>query len=374
MARERTVRQQVEQGETPEITRTTRDHDELREQLRGWLSTKVEDAEITELGVPDNGMSSETVLFGASWTQGGETVGAELVARLAAAEDAVPVFPTYDLELQWKTIELVGRHTEAPVPRLRWLETDPSVIGSPFFVMDRAHGEVPPDVMPYPIESSLLERSAEEQRQLQDASVDVLAEIHRTPVGEHTAFLEYDQPGDTVLRRHVNHWKQYATFARQGRSIPLLDEAEAWLEANWPEAADARDPALSWGDARIGNMMFDGVEPVAVFDWEMAALAPVEVDLGWMSFLHTFFQDITVDLGLPGMPDFMDAEDVAERYRQASGLDIEDLHWFRTYCAYRHGAIMVRVIDRQVHFGDTEPADDPQEAILHRNRLREMIS
>ena len=66
--------------------------------------------------------------------------------------------------------------------------------------------------------------------------------------------------------------------------------------------------------------------------------------------------------------------DVAARYRETSGSEIDDLHWFRTYAAYRHAAIMVRVIDRQIHFGDTEAAEDPEEAILHRNRLREMIA
>jgi aminoglycoside phosphotransferase (APT) family kinase protein len=361
-------------AEAPEITRTTRDHAELRRQLRDWLATVVEDADITELGVPDNGMSSETVLFGASWTEDGETVEAELVARLAAAEDAIPVFPSYDLAGQYRAIRLVEEHTDAPVPHLRWLEEDPSVLGSPFFVMNRAHGEVPPDVMPYPIDSFVLELSADDQRRLQDASVDVLAEIHRTPVGAHTEFLEVDQPGDTALRRHVNHWLEYARWVRAGRTIPVLDEAEAWLQAHWPEEADRREPALSWGDARIGNMMYRGTEPVAVFDWEMAGIAPVEVDLGWMSFIHTFFQDITTDLGLPGMPDFMRAEDVADRYRVTSGIDVEDLHWFRTYAAYRHGAIMVRVIDRQIHFGDAEADEDPEAAILHRARLREMIA
>ncbi len=361
-------------AERPEITRTTRDHGELRRQLEEWLGTRVEDAEVTELGVPDNGMSSETVMFTARFTDGGRREEAELVARLAAAEDAVPVFPTYDLALQWNTMQLVAEHTDAPVPGLRWLEEDPSVLGTPFFVMDRAHGEVPPDVMPYPIESTLLERPPEEQRRLQDATVDVLAEIHRTPIGESTSFLELDQPGDTALRRHFNHWRDYAEWVHQGRDIPLLDEAEAWLDANWPTEADARPPALSWGDSRIGNVMYDGLEPIAVFDWEMAGIAPVEVDLGWMSFIHTFFQDITVELGLPGMPDFMLAEDVAARYSETSGREIDDLHWFRTYAAYRHAAIMVRVIDRQIHFGDTEAAEDPEEAILHRNRLREMIA
>ena len=92
-----------------------------------------------------------------------------------------------------------------------------------------------------------------------------------------------------------------------------------------------------------------------------------------MTFLHTFFQDITEVLELPGMPDFMDPHDVAARYELTSGTQVGDLHWFRTWAAYRHAAIMVRVIDRQVHFGDAEPKP-ADEAIMHSKRLEEMIS
>lgn len=357
----------------PEITRSTRDHGELRGILERWLGGVVEEPTISELRVPGNGMSSETVLFDATWTEDGETVSAELVTRLAASEDAVPVFTDYDLVSQFRVIERVGEHTDTPLPRLRWLEEDPSVLGSPFFVMDRVEGEVPPDVMPYPIESFLLDATAADQRRLQDATVDVLAEIHRTPLGDDTRYLELDQPGDTALRRHVNHWLGYAQWVRQGRTIDLLDRSEKWLEANWPASADRRDPALSWGDARIGNVMYRDFEPVAVFDWEMAGVAPVEVDIGWMTFLHTFFQDITEALELPGMPEFMDPDDVAARYEASSGQAVEDLHWFRTWAAYRHAAIMVRVTDRQIHFGEGEPSP-PEERIMHSARLEEMIS
>ena len=34
----------------------------------------------------------------------------------------------------------------------------------------------------------------------------------------------------------------------------------------------------------------DGVNPVAVLDWEMACIAPRILDVGWMCFMHTFFE------------------------------------------------------------------------------------
>lgn len=363
----------------PEITRTTRDIGDLRARLERWLNSRVREASISELEVPENGMSSETVLFEATWTDDDETSSAELVARLAAADDAVPAFPDYDLAKQAKVMELVGRTTTAPVPRVRWFEADTTHLGCEFFVMDREHGVVPPDVMPYPIESSLLDAHENDQRRLQDSSVDVLAEIHRIPL-EHspdsvqsTAFLEFDEPGETALRRHFNHWVGYERWACSGHSIGLLDRTREWLEANWPTRADEQEPVVSWGDARIGNMMYRDFTPVAVLDWEMAGIAPREVDLGWMCFLHTFFQDITIQLGMPGMPDFMRPDDVANRYALVSGVTPVDLEWFLVYAAYRHAAIMVRIYDRQIHFGQAEPEAGGEAAIFHRDTLAAMI-
>jgi hypothetical protein len=76
--------------------------------------------------------------------------------------------------------------------------------------------------MPYTMDGYMLEATDDERRRMQDASVDVVAEIHRTPVGDDTAFLEYDQPGDTALRRHFAHWKGYTRWVAAGRDIPLL--------------------------------------------------------------------------------------------------------------------------------------------------------
>jgi aminoglycoside phosphotransferase (APT) family kinase protein len=228
--------------------------------------------------------------------------------------------------------------------------------------------------MPYPIESFLLDAGPGDRQKLQDLSIEVVAEIHKTPIGtEESAFLEYDYPGETALRRHVNSWIEYRDWVVGDRDIPLINEAFQWLEDNWPTEADQRPPVLSWGDSRIGNMMYRDFEPVAVFDWEMAGIAPPEVDLGWMSYMHKFFQDVTVDLGLPGMPDYMDPGEVRDKYMEASGREISDLHWFRVYNAARHAAIMMRITDRQVFFGEAEPSD-PEVAIVHSRPLREMIS
>jgi aminoglycoside phosphotransferase (APT) family kinase protein len=366
-------------GDEP-IQVSTRDDDELRDRLGGWLATRLGDgtgtaAAITAFDRPQgNGMSSDTVLFDASWTEAGEPARGSFVARLAPSGDAFPVFPTYDLEAQARVMRLVGERTAVPVPTVRWFEGSADNLGTPFLVMDRVDGQVPPDVMPYPMGSWVSEATDTERDALQAASVELLAGIHgieATP--DELAFLDPGGPGATPLRRHLDAERAYYRWVCDGLDTPLLDRAFAWLDDHWPEDADAADPVLSWGDARIGNVIYQGVTPVGVLDWEMASLGPREIDLGWMIFLHRFFQDMAEDFGMAGLPTFFAPAAVAETYAAASGHAPRDLDWFITYAATRHGVIMTRVMGRQVHFGERDMPDDPEEFILHRAALERLL-
>jgi aminoglycoside phosphotransferase (APT) family kinase protein len=363
-------------------TTSTRDRDVLHRRLTAWLSTRVEQPEISELVVPEsNGMSSETLLFEASWNNcgadaggnGGGRVTQRCAARLSPDPAALPVFPVYDLERQFRVMALVGAHTSVPVPRTLWFEPDPDAIGTPFFVMERVDGQVPPDIMPYPFGSWLSEAAPNDQRRLQDASVRVLANLHGADLNaDELAFLELSRPGSTALRRHVAEQVAfYEWVVSDGVRSPLIERTFAWLEEHWP--ADDSGSGISWGDARIGNIIFRDFEPVAVLDWEMVATGPPEIDLGWMIYLHRFLDDIALQAGLPGMPDFMRLGDVATAYASMSGHVPRDLGFFTIYAALRHAIVMSRVARRQLHFGELEMPDNPDDLIMHRETLEQML-
>ena len=138
-----------------------------------------------ELGVPSgNGMSSETLLFEASWKDGGVRKSESLVARVAPDPAAAPVFEAYYLDRQYRAIQEVRELTAVPVPNLRWLETDRSVLGEQFFVMDRVDGVVPTDLPPYALAGWVAEGTPEQRQRLQDTSVKVLADLHAIPDAE----------------------------------------------------------------------------------------------------------------------------------------------------------------------------------------------
>lgn len=354
----------------PRPRTTTRDREDLTRRLTAWLGTRLPGAKAVRVTVPEsNGLSSETLLFELDHP---EPPVRACALRLAADPAAYTVFPVYDMARQYRTMRLVAEHSDLPVPRVLWLEEDPGPLGAPFFVMERVRGRVPPDVMPYTYEGNWLHAADDAERErLEAASVALLARLHDQVPPEEAEFLALPGEGD-ALRRHVTAQRTYYDWVVDGRArSPLIEAAFDRLEELWP-----RDPGhavLNWGDARIGNVVYDGFEPVAVLDWEMAALAPREVDLGWTVYLHRFFQDLTVAFGQRGLPDFLRRDRVEARYARLTGHTPRDMDFYTLYAALRHAIVMLRIAYRQVHFGEASVPADPDTLILHHGSLRAMV-
>lgn len=357
-----------------EMRRSSRQPAELVRGLQDWLRVRHPDAEITELHrSTDTGMSSDTVLFDASWSDDGPAGGLRrerLVARLAPFPQDVPIFPAYDLERQFRLITTIGERTSVPVPSGLWYEPDPSVLGTEFFVMAHVDGQVPPDLLPYNFgDSWLYSATPQQQGTLQDSTVDLLARLHELgPL----PFLEFDDPGRSALRRHLAHtsaWYEYV--ARTATRSPLLERALRWLDENQPQESAA---VTLWGDARIGNVIYDGFEPAAVLDWEMAANGPRELDVAWCVYAHRGFEDLARSLGLGGMPHFLRREDVVARYEAATGTTLGDLDWFETYAAVQFAIVYLRVNCRAVHFGEREMPEEIDELLYNREPLERMLA
>jgi aminoglycoside phosphotransferase (APT) family kinase protein len=362
------------QGTRP--TTSTRDYEDMRARLSRWLEGRLpQDAapSVSSIKTPTStGMSSETLLFDAAWQDGDQAVSKACAARLRPDMSAVPVFPTYDLEMQYRLMGLVRERTRLPVPQTLWFEADPLPLGSPFFVMERIDGEAPPDIMPYVFGSWLKDAAREDQDRVQHAAVGMLAALHAMPfTDDEVGFLTGHATGDTALRRHFNALWSYYRWVVGDQHFPTIERGFGYLDDHWP---DSEGPTVvSWGDARIGNILWRDFAPVAMLDWEMASLAPREVDLAWMIYLHWFFQDLAAGYGVPGMPEFMDHNVVAASYEELSGYSPRDMAWFELYAALRHGVIMTRCMQRSVHFGESPPPNDIEELTTNRDAIQRMM-
>jgi len=364
-------------SEVARPTTSRRDLGDLKQRLERWVARQLPagaEPRVSALEMPaSNGMSSDTVLFDLVWREAGDTRTEALVARVAPEPSAVPVFRVYDLDRQFQVMRLVAAKTPVPIPRLYWSEPDSAPLGVPFFVMDRVEGQVPPDLMPYNFGSWLSEATAAEQARLQESSVRLLAQLHAIENAEHTfAFLKFKHPQPTALGRHVAEQWAFYEWMVDGLRVPLIERGFAWLQEHWPR--EEGPTVLSWGDARIGNIMYRQFEPVAVFDWEMAALGPCELDLGWFIYLHRFFEDIAANAGLPGMPHFLRRDDVATTYESLTRHTPRDLDFYTMYSALRQGIIMARIQRRAIHFGEATMPADVDDLIMHRATLEAMLA
>jgi len=355
---------------------STRDRDDIAERLARWLR-KVTDADdqpaVHPLDGPvKGGLSSETLLFDIAWTTGSQRHERRVVVRLPPPADAWPVFPTYELGRQAAAMDVVGHSSSIPVPEIFWYEPDPEPIGAPFIVMQRVDGIAAPDYMPYTWGSWVTELARVERAQAADRCIDVLAAIHDIHVTSALVdVLELREFDGSPLRRHFDSERARYEWARDGRHFPTIERGFDVLEAHWPEWE--HDARIGWGDARLGNILWSGVEPTAVLDWEMVALTPPEVDLSWMVFFAEYFQRSAERRELPGIPGFLARDSAVARYEQVTGLEVQHFDWYLCYSAVREAIVSLRTMGRAVHFGELATPDDPEGLILDREFVVELI-
>ncbi|MBS1847622.1 MAG: phosphotransferase family protein [Actinobacteria bacterium] len=357
---------------------------EFAGRLRGWLADRLPDGSDPQVGPLDttgaNGMSSDTVLFDATWSSADGTLRPErhrhhLVLRTAPDADATPVFPRYDLEAQFATLAGVAENSAVPVPKVWWCETDPEVLGRPFFVMSRASGHVPPDVLPYTFGDNWVADGTEGDRAaMQRSMVEVLAGIHGIDdAASRFSRLRLPTGGPTALARHLADTTDWYTWSCRDSSRSLL--VESALERLTDTLPDDPGPTvLCWGDARIGNVVFDGFDPVGVLDWENAVLGPREIDVMWLTYSHTVFQDLATGLGAKGLPRFLRLDDVAATYQDLTGHVLVNLDWHALFAATRWAIVFLRTGAREAAVTGRPLPDDGDTLLHNRPSLERLLA
>lgn len=158
------------------------------------------------------------------------------------------------------------------VPRMVVACTDSSVIGAPFYLMERKDGNVIRLDIPAAYDNPA------GRRRIAEEMIDALAELHA--VDWQAAGLTGKPEG--FLARQLKRWSsQWELTQPRTRPLPGLDALTDWLRSNMPEE---QPPTIVHGDYKMDNVMFAPDEPklIAIFDWEMATIGDPLADLGWL--------------------------------------------------------------------------------------------
>ncbi len=323
--------------------------------LRGWYADRFperDDLDIVDIDIPvATGFSNETVFFTVTWTESGAAHTERQVARIEPAGGAL--FPTQtdhcavSVGLQHRVMATVAAHGSAPMPPLLGHETDPAVLGQPFFVMGFVDGRIPADNPRYSLEGFLVdEATPAERRTMVESGLEAMASIHSIDWrAAGLGWLDASGIGEPTTSVQLDVYRRGAHSDLAGRQHPVLDAAFGWLEANDP--ADDRI-GLSWGDARIGNIIWQDYRPAAVVDWEAAALSPTEADVGWWLMFDRMTFD---DMDATRMPGYPTRDEMIAHYEQVSGREVRTPHYWEVFATMRFCAIFVGLGDRLAESG-----------------------
>lgn len=324
--------------------------------LRDWLAGRITDAsdvEITALSIPQSsGMSMTTVLFTAAWTRAGERESADLVARVEPTGSSL--FENPDVEREYALLDALSSNTDLPLPPVRYLETDPAVLGGRFMVMDRARGQVPADDPPFVSEGWVLDLEPAQRGELFDNALQAIAKVAALdPQALGLGFLDDERLGPPGIGQQIGFWERMYEWTAAGSPSPTLDAAFAWAHEHVP-ADDAL--ALNWGDCRLGNIMYAEDRSIsAILDWEMASIASPQNDLGWFVLFLRYYSDGIGVAPIDGAP--TRAEAVA-RWEELTGRTAPDIDFYEGFAAIRLAVIIMRLGSLMIAAGAL-PEDNP---------------
>ncbi|HKV07829.1 MAG TPA: phosphotransferase family protein [Thermoanaerobaculia bacterium] len=235
---------------------------------------------------------------------------------------------------------------------------DPSVIGAPFYVMERVRGVVlrhqkPPAGVDLP---------PGRMRALSEAVVDGLAELHAVDY-QAAGLGDLGRPEGYVARQ-VEGWTGRWVNARTD-DVPDVDRAAAWLAENRPPETGA---ALIHNDYKYDNLVLDPEDlsrVVAVLDWEMATVADPLMDLGTSLGYWMDPDDAPALRLLPAgpttLPGNLRRTEVVERYAARTGRDVSNILFY-----YVYGLFKIAVIAQQIYYRY-------QQGLTHDERFARMI-
>jgi aminoglycoside phosphotransferase (APT) family kinase protein len=324
--------------------------------LADCLSSKLPGAQnitVTDVQVPGaGGLSNETVLFTATWHEGGAEQTRGMVARVQP--DGPGVFPEYDLRKEAAVITALAERSNVPVPSVYFFEDDPGVFGSPFLVMQRVDGRIPADDPPFTAGGWVLDLTPEQRRRMWHNSIDTLATIHG--VNWRALGLDFlDTPEHhSGLDAGLAQWRRTFEWAAEGEPNPTIEAALRWLDEHRPAGDEPK--VLNWGDARVGNIIFsEDLAAAAVLDWEMVVLASREQELGWWLFL---MRHHTEGVGLPLPEGVPDRDETIAYYEKITGHRLRDLDYYEVLAGTRLAIVMVRAAHMMIA-ASLLPPDSP---------------
>jgi len=225
-----------------------------------------------------------------------------------------------------------------PIPNPILYCDDSSIIGSPFYIMERVRGIILRNKAPKGIELTPVI-----MKSISESAVDNLAALHSINL-ETTGLISMGKP-EGYTQRQVEGWiKRYV--AAQTDSVEEMDKTAEWLKANIPNDGVH---AFIHNDYKYDNLVLDPENLnsiIAVLDWEMATVGNPLMDLGtslayWAEATDS---EALKPFNLTWLPGNLTRDEVVNRYADSKKISQPDMLFY-----YVFGSFKIAVIVQQIY-------------------------
>jgi aminoglycoside phosphotransferase (APT) family kinase protein len=247
----------------------------------------------------------------------------------------------HDMKREFRVLS--GLHGHFPVPRPLAYCEDESVIGAPFYVMEKVAGVILRRDLP-----KGFAYSPEQACQLCLNLLDTQIRLHQ---------LDYKAIGlgdlghpEGYVERQVNGWCERFEKAWTD-DVPKCEAIMAWLKAHRPP--DAPKPGIIHNDYRFDNVVLDPGDMltiIGVLDWEMCTIGDPLMDLG--SSLAYWVQPgdppqmQSLRMQPSHLPGMLTREQIAEHYSAKTGLVVGNVDFYYVFGLFRLGVIAQQIYYR----------------------------
>ena len=249
----------------------------------------------------------------------------------------------HDMEREFRVLSaLVNAFPKVPRPIAYCGDT--SVLGTPFYLMERVRGVIlRPENVGNPIgHSPALTPGV--MRRLSGKLIDSLAEIHAVDL-EATGLGAMGKP-EGYAQRQVEGWtKRYR--AAQTDDIAAMDTIADWLRTHLPPE---RYVGFLHNDFKYDNVVLnpDLTEITAILDWEMSTVGDPLMDLG--TCLSYWIEATDPEpmrmFGLTALPGNFTRSEVADYYAARTGREIKEVLFYYAYGLFKTAVIIQQIYAR----------------------------
>ena len=259
---------------------------DLSERLESYLKSTLPDLDGQMQVVPISGGQSNPTYFVSFGNQ-------SMVLRKQPNAQLLP--SAHAIDREYRVMQALSA-SEVPVPKMMLYCTDKTIVGTPFYLMERLHGRVFPDY-------ALSGMDPVERRAIYFAMADAMARLHTVDWAA-VGLSDYGRAG-SYFARQIARWTRQWTMSRTAANSDV-ERLIQWLPGHIP---DDSETAISHGDFRLGNLMFHPTEPrvIGVLDWELSTLGHPLADaafncMAWHTLPAEYGGIRSLDLSALGIP------------------------------------------------------------------------